>query len=182
MLFIITAKKLKKKTNKIILYLMLIELSIAINYFTPTNTLDPILEKILFNSISIFLGMKFLLSFFLKFISKPQLIKIKANSKKKKKNKFTYRLHSLVITPELKKNILFSFYTYIVLVVLVLIKEIQLPNLKWQLIEQPYFLKFFLNSIMLFGIMLIFWSIIDFIKLIFNLKFSLTKLKSKVEN
>ncbi len=161
---------------------MLIELSIAINYFTPTNDLDPILDKILFNSISIFLGMKFLLSFFLKFISKPQLIKIKAKSKKNKKNKFTYRLQSLVITTELKNNVFFSLYTYIVVIGIVLIKEMQLPNLKWQLIEQPYFLNIFLNSVILFGIMLIFWSIIDFIKLIFNLKYSLTKLKSKVEN
>jgi len=107
---------------------MLIELSIAINYFTPTNDLDPILDKILFNSISIFLGMKFLLSFFLKFISKPQLIKIKAKSKKNKKNKFTYRLQSLVITTELKNNVFFSLYTYIVVIGIVLIKEMQLPN------------------------------------------------------
>jgi hypothetical protein len=161
---------------------MLIELSIAINYFTPTNDLDPILDKILFNSISIFLGMKFLLSFFLKFISKPQLIKIKAKSKKNKKNKFTYRLQSLVITTELKNNVFFSLYTYIVVIGIVLIKEMQLPNLKWQLIEQPYFLKFLFNSLIIFGLMLIFWSIIDFFKLIFNLKFTLTKMKSKVEN
>ena len=161
---------------------MLIELSIGINYFTPINTLDPILDKILFNSISIFIGMKFLLSFFLKFTSKPQLLKIKANSKKNKKNKIKYRLQSLAITTELKNNVFFSLYTYIVLIGLVLIKEMHLPNLKWKLIEQPYFLKFFFNSIMIFGIMLIFWSIIDFIKLIFNLKYSLTKVKSKVEN
>ena len=159
---------------------MLIELSIAINYFTPTNDLDPILDKILFNSISIFIGLKFLLSFFLKFTSKPHLLKIKANSKKK--NKIKYRLQSVDITTDLKNNVFFSLYTYIVLIGLVLFKEMHLPNLKWQLIEQPYFLKFFFNSIMIFGIMLIFWSIIDFIKLIFNLKYSLTKVKSKVEN
>ena len=126
--------------------------------------------------------MKFLLSFFLKFISKPQLIKIKAKSKKNKKNKFTYRLQSLVITTELKNNVFFSLYTYIVVIGIVLIKEMQLPNLKWQLIEQPYFLKFLFNSLIIFGLMLIFWSIIDFFKLIFNLKFTLTKMKSKVEN
>jgi len=80
------------------------------------------------------------------------------------------------------KCIFFSLYTYIVVIGIVLIKEMQLPNLKWQLIEQPYFLNIFLNSVILFGIMLIFWPIIDFIKLIFNLKYSLTKLKSKVEN
>ena len=158
---------------------MLIELSIALNYFIPITILEPILEKILFNSISIFVGVKFLLSILLKFTSKPQLIKIKKKSKKKK---FTYYLQSLDLTPEFKKNVFFTLYTFIVLLGLVLIKEIQLPNLKWQLIKQPYFLKFFFNSLMLFGFMLIFWSIIDFIKLIFNLKFSLTKLKSKVEN
>ena len=155
---------------------MLIELSLALNYFIPIAALEPILDKLLFNTLSILIGLTILISSVLIFTSKPQLIKVKGGKKKKER---IYQINTNELTVYFKKNIYFSLFTFIILIGLILIKEMQLPNLKWQLIQQPLSLRFFYNALLIFGIILIFWSIIDFIKLIFNFKHSIAPLKSK---
>ena len=161
---------------------MLIELSVALTYFIPIAVLDTIIDKLLFNTLTILIGLTILISSVLIFTSKPQLIKIKSKKKKKKKNTFIYQINNRALIADFKKNIFFSLFTFLILIGLILIKEMHIPNLKWQLTQQPFYLKFFYNTLLIFGIVLIFWSIIDFIKLIFNYHYSATPLNPKKEN
>jgi hypothetical protein len=166
---------------------MLVELSFALNYFIPIAVIEPILNKIIFNTLTILIGLTILISSVLIFTSKPQLITINKKSKKKKKKKkgketLIYQINSEGLLVHFKKNIFFSLITFIILIGLILVKEIQIPNLKWQLNQQPLFLKFLFNALLIFGTILIFWCIIDFVKLIFNYRYSARPLNSKKEN
>jgi len=161
--------------RKILIAVGLFLLSFAICFFIKQDTLATLLEKLIFNAVSILVGLSiaiigiFLSSINTIYLSIYKIVKTKDQQvfTEKEIRQIKNKLSELV--DELKENALFSLYAFIVVVLLFFIKEIDIPHLQW-IIQDTFFTKSFcINLIILFGNFLIFWAIIDSIKVVFKI-------------
>ncbi|MCB0370374.1 MAG: hypothetical protein KDD45_13355, partial [Bdellovibrionales bacterium] len=138
--------------------------------------IKPLLEKLIFNSVSIMVGLSIaLVGIFLSSINTVYLSIYRLTKSRKKKESFTdgeiqqikSKLTELV--DELKDNSLFALYAFLFVIVLFFIKEVDFPYVHW-FIESKIFTKIFVyDTIILIGNFLIFWSIIDSMKVVFKI-------------
>lgn len=162
--------------TKIVKISLIIALSFGLNIFIDPSAMQPLLEKLIFNSVSILVGLSIaLVGIFLSSINTIYLSIYRLTKSKKKKESFTNeeiqniksKLTNLV--DELKENSLFSLYIFIVIILFFFLKEINFPYIKW-FIESETFTKIFaFNTIILIGNFLIFWSITDSMKVVFKI-------------
>jgi hypothetical protein len=73
------------------------------------------------------------------------------------------------LVDELKDNALFSLYTFLCVLLLFFLKEIDIPFVKWFIEIEKISKVFVLNTFILIGNFLIFYAIIDSIKVVFNI-------------
>lgn len=162
--------------NKILIFILILVLSIGLNAFIEPSTMKPLLEKLIFNSISILIGLSIaLVGIFLSSINTVYLSIYRLTKSKKKKHSFTDEEIQFIksklteLVDELKENSLFSLYTFLLVIILFFIKEVDFPYLKW-FIENSLITKAFVfDTIILIGNFLIFWSIIDSMKVVFKI-------------
>ncbi|MCI2230544.1 hypothetical protein MC378_15315 [Polaribacter sp. MSW13] len=172
--------------SKILILLLILFVSFSLNALIEPNVMKPLLEKLIFNSVSILVGLSIaVVGIFLSSINTVYLSIYRLTKSKKKKNSFSDNEISVIksklteLVDELKENSMFSLYTFLIVIVLFFIKEVDFPYLKW-FIESDLFTKeFAFNLIILTGNFLIFWSIIDSMKVVFKISKAFELVKEK---
>ena len=172
--------------SKILILLLILFVSFSLNALIEPNVMKPLLEKLIFNSVSILVGLSIaVVGIFLSSINTVYLSIYRLTKSKKKKNSFSDNEISVIksklteLVDELKENSMFSLYTFLIVIVLFFIKEVDFPYLKW-FIESDLFTKVFaFNLIILTGNFLIFWSIIDSMKVVFKISKAFELVKEK---
>jgi hypothetical protein len=148
--------------------------TLLVLYIEPAK-LSPLLEKLIFNSVSVLVGLSiaiigiFLSSINTIYLSIYKLIKTKDQQvfTKIEIQKIKNGLSDLV--DELKGNAIFTLFDFIIILTLFFIKELDLPYIMW-FIDSPVLTKeFILNLLILFGNFLIFWAIIDSTMVVFKI-------------
>jgi hypothetical protein len=172
--------------NKILIFILIIFVSISFNALIEPNVMKPLLEKLIFNSVSILVGLSIaVVGIFLSSINTVYLSIYRLTKSKKKKESFSDKEITVIkskltdLVDELKENSMLSLYTFLVVIILFFIKEIDFPCVKW-FIESEIFTKgFAFNTIILIGNFLIFWSIIDSMKVVFKISKAFELVKEK---
>jgi hypothetical protein len=162
--------------NKILIYILILFVSISLNALIEPNVMKPLLEKLIFNSVSILVGLSIaVVGIFLSSINTVYLSIYRLTKSKKKKESFSNNEIAIIkskltdLVDELKENSMFSLYTFLVVIILFFIKEIDFPYIKWFIESEVYTKEFAFNTIILIGNFLIFWSIIDSMKVVFKI-------------
>jgi hypothetical protein len=150
-------------------------LSLLICFFIDQHRLSDLLEKLIFNAVSVLVGLSiavigiFLSSINTIYLSIYKIVKTKDTEvfTEKDINKIKSKLSKIV--KELKENAMFSLYTFIIVLLLYFFKDINIPHIKW-FIDGPYITKeLCLNILVIWGNFLIYWSIIDSMKTVFRI-------------
>ncbi|WP_067145647.1 hypothetical protein [Pseudotamlana agarivorans] len=172
--------------NKILIFILILVLSIGLNALIEPSVMKPLLEKLIFNSVSILVGLSIaIVGIFLSSINTVYLSIYRLTKSKKKKESFTDEEIGIIkskltdLVDELKENSLFSLYTFLTVIILFFVKEVDFPYLKW-FIESKIITKVFVfDSIILIGNFLIFWTIIDSMKVVFKISKAFELIKEK---
>tara|TARA_E500000318_G_C3565166_1_gene215340 strand:+ start:1981 stop:2505 length:525 start_codon:yes stop_codon:yes gene_type:complete len=172
--------------NKILIFILILVLSIGLNAFIEPSVMKPLLEKLIFNSVSILVGLSIaIVGIFLSSINTVYLSIYRLTKSKKKKESFTDEEIRIIksklteLVDELKENSLFSLYSFLIVIILFFVKEVDFPYLKW-FIESDIITKVFVfDTIILIGNFLIFWSIIDSMKVVFKISKAFELIKEK---
>jgi hypothetical protein len=172
--------------SKIIKILALFVSAFLICFWTKEQNIDNLLDKVFFNTLSILIGLSiavfwiFLGSINSLYLSLYKMIKKDGSIFTDEEiEEIKKGLSDLV--KELKDNAFLSIYGLVVILILFVLKTIDIPSVKW-FIESPILSKSFcINVLIIFISMLIFWSIIDSVNVVFKITqaFELTKDKGK---
>ncbi|SFN85324.1 hypothetical protein [Salegentibacter flavus] len=173
--------------NRILILLGIIIASTVLNLAMDQNSIGILLEKLIFNSISILVGLSIaIVGIFLSSINTVYLSIYRLTKNKDQEEIFTTeeiqniksKLSELV--DELKENSLFSLYTFLAVIVIFFLKEIDIPNVTW-FIQSEFITKVFvINTLILIGNFLIFWAIIDSMKVVFQISKAFELIKEDV--
>lgn len=162
--------------NKILILILIISTSICFTALIEPIVMKPLLEKLIFNSVSILVGLSIaVVGIFLSSINTVYLSIYRLTKSKKKKESFSNKEISVIksklteLVEELKENSLFSLYTFLIVIILFFLKEVDFPYLKWFVESTTFTKEFSFNTIILIGNFLIFWSIIDSMKVVFKI-------------
>jgi len=162
--------------NKILTFILIIFGAIVLNLMIDQNSIGILLEKLIFNSISILVGLSIaIVGIFLSSINSVYLSLYRLTKVKDKSESFTDGEIQIIketlseLVDELKENSLFSLYTFLAVIIIFFFKEIDIPYIKW-FIESTVVSKLYvINTLILIGNFLIFWSIIDSIRVVFRI-------------
>jgi len=160
--------------NKTILIIGIVVFSIILSSFIDQQSLSMLLEKMIFNAVSILVGLSiaiigiFLSSINTVYLSIHRIVKTKERVFTDKEiEAIKSGLSDLV--NELKENALFSLYTFFLVLLLFFFKELDIPYIKWFVESNLITKEFVLNTFILIGNFLIFYAIIDSIKVVFKI-------------
>ena len=172
--------------NKILMFILILVISIGLNTFIERSIMKPLLEKLIFNSVSILVGLSIaIVGIFLSSINTVYLSIYRLTKAKKKKESFTNQEIQIIkskltdLVDELKENSLFSLYTFLTVIIFFFIKEVDFPYLKWFIESKVVTKTFVFNTMILIGNFLIFWSIIDSMKVVFKISKAFELVKEK---
>tara|TARA_R110000764_G_scaffold137498_1_gene225423 strand:+ start:1701 stop:2225 length:525 start_codon:yes stop_codon:yes gene_type:complete len=172
--------------SKILIFSLILFVSISLNALIEPNVMKPLLEKLIFNSVSILVGLSIaVVGIFLSSINTVYLSIYSLTKSKKKKESFSNNEIAIIkskltdLVDELKENSMFSLYTFLVVIILFFIKEIDFPYIKWFIESEVFTKEFTFNTIILIGNFLIFWSIIDSMKVVFKISKAFELVKEK---
>ncbi|OSY89039.1 hypothetical protein WH52_05100 [Tenacibaculum holothuriorum] len=162
--------------KKQIIFIGIIIISLILNSSIDSVVMKGLLEKLIFNSVSILVGLSIALSgIFLSSINTVYLSIYRMTKTKKKKESFSDEEIQMIksklteLVDELRENSMFSLYSFLSVITLFFIKEIDFPYIQW-FIESEIITKIFVfDSIILIGNFLIFWSIIDSMEVVFKI-------------
>ena len=172
--------------SKILIFSLILFVSISLNALIEPNVMKPLLEKLIFKSVSILVGLSIaVVGIFLSSINTVYLSIYSLTKSKKKKESFSNNEIAIIkskltdLVDELKENSMFSLYTFLVVIILFFIKEIDFPYIKWFIESEVFTKEFTFNTIILIGNFLIFWSIIDSMKVVFKISKAFELVKEK---
>jgi len=175
--------------TKLLKISLLLIASFCVCIWTNEKLLEALLDKVFFNTLSILIGLSIaIVGIFLGSVNSLYLSLYKMI--KKDGTQFTDEeiegiktgLNSLI--KELKDNSLLSIYGLVAIIILYIFKTMDIPFIKW-FIESKIFTKnLTIHVAIIFISTLIFWSIIDSVKVVFNItkSFELTKDKATTNN
>lgn len=148
--------------------------SFLICFWTKEEMINNLLDKVFFNTLSILIGLSIaIVGIFLGSINSLYLSLYKMI--KKDGSQFTDSeiqnikdgLNGLI--KELREDTFLSIYSLIFIIVAFVFKYIDIPYVKW-FIDSPTFTKAFtINTLIIFVSSLIFWSIVDSVKVVFKI-------------
>ena len=153
----------------------LLLLSFLICFFANEKVISSLLEKLIFNAVSILVGLSIAIIGI--FLSSINTIYLSIYKIVKAKDQRIFTDHEIQIiksqlsdlVAELKSNALFSLYVFISILVLFFVKEMDIPYVQL-FIKDTFLTKIFcVNLTILFGNFLIFWAIIDSVQVVFNI-------------
>lgn len=159
--------------------------SFFICFWTNEKALEVLLDKVFFNTLSILIGLSIaIVGIFLGSVNSLYLSLYKMI--KKDGTQFTDSeiediksgLNGLI--KELKDNSLMSIYGLVSTILLFIFKTIDIPFIKWFIDSAVLTKVFIIHFSIIFIAILIFWSIIDSVKVVFDItkSFELTKDKT----
>lgn len=161
--------------NKILVILSIIIFSVLLSLLIKQQVLSTLLEKIIFNAVAVLVGLSiavigiFLSSINTMYMSIYRLTKTKDNHTFSDQDIERIKEGFSSLVDELKENALFSLYVFIAVLLLFFFKEIDLPYIKWFIEIKLLSKVFMLNTLILIGNFLIFYAIIDSIKVVFKI-------------
>jgi hypothetical protein len=168
--------------TKLLKILFLLIASFCVCNWTNEKLLEALLDKVFFNTLSILIGLSIaIVGIFLGSVNSLYLSLYKMI--KKDGTQFTDEeidgiktgLNSLI--KELKDNSLLSIYGLVAIIILYIFKTMDIPFVKW-FIESNIFTKnLTIHVTIIFISTLIFWSIIDSVKVVFNITKSFELIK-----
>jgi hypothetical protein len=161
--------------RKILFISAIILASIVLGLFIKPTVLDELLEKIVFSAVSILVGLSIAVAGI--FLGSINTIYLSIYKIKKSKDKTTITEEDISkiksglsdIVDELKDNAIFSVLTFIIIILLFLIKEMNIPFIKWFIEGSICTKSFIINIFVLIGTFLIFWTIYDSLKVVFKI-------------
>lgn len=168
--------------TKLLKILILAIASFFICFWTNEKALEVLLDKVFFNTLSILIGLSIaIVGIFLGSVNSLYLSLYKMI--KKDGSQFTDSeieeiksgLNDLI--EELKDNSLLSIYGLVAIILLFIFKTIDIPFVKWFIDSAVLTKVFTIHFFIIFIATLIFWSIIDSVKVVFDItkSFELTK-------
>lgn len=161
--------------SRIFTLLGLITFAVILTLFIEPIKLSGLLEKLIFNAVSILVGLSiaiigiFLSSINTIYLSIYKILKTKDQQvfTKKEVHKIKSGLSDLV--DELKQNAIFTLFAFIVTVLLFFFKDLDFPYVKWFIESSILTKEFFINVLILLGNFIIFWAIIDSTQVVFRI-------------
>jgi hypothetical protein len=151
-------------------------------YWTPEEKIDILLDKVFFNTLSILIGLSiaivgiFLGSINSLYLSLYKMIKTDGSLFSDEEiAQIKVGLKSMI--KELRDNTFLSVYSLIAIILLFVIKSVDIPAIKWFIESNIITKNFTINVCIIFISSLIFWSIVDSVKVVFKITnaFELTK-------
>jgi len=162
----------------------LLAVSFLICYWTSEEMINNLLDKVFFNTLSILIGLSIaIVGIFLGSINSLYLSLYKMI--KKDGSQFTDEeiqaikngLNDLIT--ELREDTFLSVYGLISIIIAFVLKYIDIPRVKW-FIDSTIFTKTFcVNTLIIFISTLIFWSIVDSVKVVFKITDAFELVKDK---
>ena len=149
--------------------------SIMMNILVPENKMNELLEKLIFNAVSVLVGLSiavagiFLGSINSLYLSIYKIMKTKNESGFSDKEIHKMKTGLSGIVDELKDNAIFSIVVFMIVLFLFFIKEIKIPNINCPIHLALFSKMVCINSIILIGTFLIFYSIYDSIYVVFKI-------------
>ncbi len=163
------------KSKKILIGLGLFLLTIILCSFINQELLSNLLEKLIFNAVSILVGLSiaivgiFLSSINTIYLSIYKILKIKDQQVFSEEEISTIKSQLSDLVDELKSNALFSLFAFLIILLLFFFKEIDIPYVSW-FIQSAFLTKtYMIHFLITFGNFLIFWAIIDSVKVVFDI-------------
>lgn len=173
--------------TKIIKILLIVMFAFFICLWTNEKELVALLDKVFFNTLSILIGLSIaIVGIFLGSVNSLYLSLYKMIKKDGTQfsdmeiNEIKEGLNSLI--KELKDNSLLSIYGLVIIIFLYILKTIDIPFLKWFIDSELLTKNFTIHLSIIFISALIFWSIIDSVKVVFDITKSFELTKDKTEN
>ena len=161
--------------NKILIITILFACSVVISLLIDQAVLSSLLQKMIFNAVAVLVGLSiavvgiFLSSINSMYLSIYRLTKTKDNHTFSDTEIQEIKDGLSALVNELKENALFSLYTFIIVLLLFFLKEIDIPYIKWFIEIKALSKVFMLNTLILLGNFLIFYAIIDSTKVVFKI-------------
>ena len=173
--------------NKYLKILLLFVVSFFICFWSREEKIDILLDKVFFNTLSILIGLSiaivgiFLGSINSLYLSLYKMIKKDGTQFSDNEiNEIKKGLNGLI--NELKDNTFLSVYSLIIIILLFVFKSIDLPYIHWFIDSVTITKNFTLNLLIIFVSTLIFWSIVDSVKVVFNITNAFELVKDKNSN
>jgi len=171
-----------------IISFLIIAISIVLTSFIDPIILSILLEKFIFNTVSILVGLSvaivgiFLSSINSLYLSIYKIIKVKDSQVFSNDDIDLIKRSLDGIVEELKQNVLFTLIVYLVILLFFFIKDLDLPHIKW-FVESDLVTKgFVINNIILIGNFSIFWAIIDSILVVFKITNAFQLMKNNLSS
>lgn len=148
--------------------------SFLVCYWTNESMINGLLDKVFFNTLSILIGLSIaIVGIFLGSINSLYLSLYKMI--KKDGSQFTDTeimeikngLNGLI--RELRENTFLSIYGLILIIISFVVKYINISKIRWFVDSNIFTKNFCINTIIIFISALIFWSIVDSIKVVFKI-------------
>jgi membrane protein required for beta-lactamase induction len=161
--------------KKIIIIVAILILSLLLTLFIKPTDMNLLLEKLVFNAVSILVGLSiavvgiFLGSINSMYLSIYKIIKTKNQTILTEKEIVKMKTGLSEIVDELKDNAIFSLFCFIAVLIFFFLKAVDLPYIHWFIDGNFYTKEFFLNLFILVGNFLIFYAIIDSIFVVFRI-------------
>lgn len=169
--------------NKTLTIILIVLGAVGLSLLIDQKILSVLLEKMIFNAVAILVGLSiavvgiFLSSINSMYLSIYRLTKTKDNHTFTDKEISDIKEGLTDLVDELKDNALFSLYTFVIILMLFFVKEIDIPYIKWFIESKLLTKTFALNTTILIGNFLIFYAIVDSTKVVFQITkaFEMTK-------
>lgn len=148
--------------------------AVFVNINTDINLIKSFIDKLTFRVISSFVGLSIaIVGIFLGSVSNIYLslykFKKTDNESLTDKEMATIKGGLDELIQELKENSIFTLFTYITILIIYVIREMDLPFIVWMLQHKYFTENIILNSLILMGSSLIFWAIWDSVKVVFQI-------------
>jgi len=161
--------------NKILIFVTIFIGSVLLASFIKTDLLNELLAKLVFNAVSILVGLSiavvgiFLGSINSMYLSIYKIIKTKDQNLLTDKEITEIKSGLSDIVDELKDNAIFSLVTFLTILLLFFLKVTNLPFIHWFISGNFFTKNYFINLLILIGNFLIFYAIMDSILVTFKI-------------
>lgn len=170
--------------NKYLKFVLFMIFSFLICLWTNEEMINNLLDKVFFNTLSILIGLSIaIVGIFLGSINSLYLSLYKMI--KKDGSQFSEQeiqsikngLNDLIA--ELRDNTFLSIYGLVAIIVAFVFKYIDIPRINWFIDSTVFTKTFCINTLIIFISTLIFWSIIDSVKVVFKITNAFELVKDK---
>lgn len=170
--------------SKYIKMAFLLVFSFLVCFWTNEEMINNLLDKVFFNTLSILIGLSIaIVGIFLGSINSLYLSlykMIKKDSSQFTDDEITAIKNGLNdLIKELREDTFLSIYGLIAIIFSFVLKYIDIPKIKWFIDSTIFTKSFCINCIIIFISTLIFWSIVDSVKVVFRITNAFELVKDK---